>query len=165
MTLACDAGCRVDRQGNRSHGGACGGCIVAQNSCNCLSPKLLENWTKTGPNMKCSSRRFGSVCRIRQCRRLITLAQQNGTKALWTRTRGAVGKFRRPHEGMAQHELGASSTVASHSPRQRQRPVRIEDEAFAPVLAIYLSANNDGTFVHQIVPFVNEAYGALCPAR
>jgi len=139
--------------------------FVAQNSCNCLSPKLLvldADWPQRGEFLD-------AVRAILRNTNLLpphypgTAERYAGFEAVYSddqleRIDAAA------HPGMREHDLGPSLPWLLVQLDENSDPYALEHEAFAPVLGIYtLSAGNDpDVFVDAAVPFLNgSVWGSL----
>ncbi len=139
--------------------------FVAQNSCNCLSPKLLvldADWPQCQEFVDAVRMLLGKTPHP-PIHYPNTTERYEGFVSAYTES--DMERIEGPqHSGLAEH--AAENTLPWLLIRlDESRPkYALENEAFAPVLAIYtLSASNDTeAFLEAAVPFVNESvWGSL----
>ncbi len=139
--------------------------FVAQNSCNCLSPKLVvldKDWPQYAQFIEAVRVRLqntptppphypGAADRYRGFAEAYPVAQLEMIPSPG-------------HRGMSEHDLGACLPWLLVHLDKESDTYALQNEAFSPVLAIYtVSTNNDAdSFVNTAVPFVNETvWGSL----
>ncbi len=139
--------------------------FTAQNSCNCLSPKLLvldADWPQVAQFMKAVRDRLrntplvpphypGAAERYRGFTGVYSVAELEMIDAPTT-------------TGMSEHDLGPCLPWLLLHLDDSSDPYAWKNEAFAPVLAIYnvRTGNEPEAFAKAVVPFANESvWGSL----
>ena len=139
--------------------------FTAQNSCNCLSPKIVvldKDWPQ--------ATRFLQEVRNRLSQTPLLPPHYPGTAARYRAFQDAYPDEVQESicadtvEGMSDHQLGPCLPWLLINVDETSDPYAWTTEAFAPVLAIYeVSSRNDpDEFARKAVPFVNDSvWGSL----